>query len=721
MKIAVIGAGKMGYGIANHIASRTENQVLLFDKTDIAVKSLQGDKNANELVIGLSIDDDIEKLRDMDFIIEAIVEDYSSKCKLYKKIMPYLKDDVVVTSNTSTMLRRQLVKKFSRPENFFITHFFNPPHFMQLLEVIEGDENTRNPNVKKVTTLCADVLGKTIIQCKDTPGFIANRLGIFFLTAVICEAHNNGSVSISTFDSLLTHRHIGIPKTGAFGLLDLIGVDVYTLILSELRKALPETDLLNSYYGVIPDIIDGMVHDGFIGRKNGCGFYKNRTINNGSFSECLNLYTGLYQKCSPSSSIPARNLVSLLEKSNPCCRVAKHALLMTLIYACHLVSIVSDDLNTIDEVMRLGYNWKYGPFEMIDNLLNYQVKGVEYLYNYAVSRNLSIPPILNHTKSFYIQHQKLSVFGNYESILTDRNNWSLADIHKHERALLSNESAKLIDIGDGIACFAFNSRNNVLDYSMLRLLQDSINITNKYFRGLVLGNDNLHFSVGVDLVLFFKKSVNYIEKLITYGQEVFLNMKMAKFPVVSAVSGYTVGGGCELSLHATDIVPYMETYMGLVETNIGVIPGWGGCKEMLLRYGEKDTKLVFEQIFRARVSKNARELKEMRFLRDDSLIVMNRKQSLSMAKTRVLKILSSYYPKKEKIIRSSDFKYDDSDYTEYDKIIAYRLYRLLVDSNNLSESEVYKLEKSAFIALIKDSKTIDRIKHMYYNKRKLHN
>ena len=406
-----------------------------------------------------------------------------------------------------------------------------------------------------------------------------------------------------------------------------------------------------------------------------------------------------------------------METNNSSCRFAKRVLLKTLSYAASLIPEISSDIYAVDEAMRLGYNWKYGVFELIDKLSSNDATGSEYLL-----KNRQIKSkIIEYKKPFYNGRKKLNINGKYDEMVYPNDTWELYNIKLNNKPVLSNLSGSLWDIGNGIACFEFASKNNFFDMHTLKLLNDALNITNLHFEALVIGNDSNSFSVGVNLKLFFKKTYKSVEELISYGQETFHRVKFSRFPVVAVVSGFTVGGGCEIVLHSDRRVAHIETYCGLVETNIGVIPGWGGCKEILLRYGPKESKKLFEQIFYAKLSKNAFDIKDMRIMNEGEAILMNKKKLLPYGKQEALNLVKSYSAPTEKIIKSSEFEYSKEDFSTYDHKIAEVLYKLIVESNGKKESDVYTLERKAFMRLIKQQKTQDRIQHMFFKKTKLHN
>ena len=287
-KVAVIGAGVMGGAIAEHISVAARIPVLLYDNNNIAHDKVKRFKNASTLT-PCNISDDLNKLSDVDWVIEAIIEDVNEKHKLYDKLVQHCSKTAIISSNTSTILRSDLIKNFSEDikKRFIVTHFFNPPKYMQLLELISDNSNSDISHIEK---FCENTLGKTIIKCNDTPGFIANRLGCFWLAVAIIEAQKL-NISVENADKIMINRHIGIPKTGVFGLLDLIGIDVFLLIMKSLINNLPKDDELCKIYDKLPlELLNGMIKDGYLGRKGKGGFYRKYDHHN----QVINLNTGLY-------------------------------------------------------------------------------------------------------------------------------------------------------------------------------------------------------------------------------------------------------------------------------------------------------------------------------------------------------------------------------------------------------------------------------------------
>ena len=483
-KVAVIGAGVMGAGIAAHVANSGTPVVLLDivppgladggDRSAIAKgavdKLLKADpaafmsKAAAKLVTAGNIEDDLALLAECDWIVEAVVERLDVKQALYAKIDAVRKPGSAVSSNTSTIPLDKLVGGLSDAfaADFLVTHFFNPPRYMRLLEVVAG-EKTRPAAVASVSRFADVSLGKSVVACKDRPGFIANRLGVTWLQAAVVEAFDMG-VTVEDADAIIG-RPFGIPKTGVFALLDLVGLDLMPHVNASLAGALPKEDMFHDLYRPAP-LIEKMIRDGYTGRKGKGGFYRvNREKNKAK--EAIDLSTGEYraQKKASVSAIGAagRSLTKLFDHDSVHGRYAFAVMGRTLAYAALLVGDAADEIDSIDEAMRLGYNWKKGPFELIDDI------GVEWFVARLEKAGLPVAPILRTAagRSFYRiedgRRQALGLDGAYRDVVRPDGVLMLADVKLTSKPILKNGSAALWDIGDGVVCFEFTSKMNSLD------------------------------------------------------------------------------------------------------------------------------------------------------------------------------------------------------------------------------------------------------------------
>ncbi len=769
--VAVIGAGVMGSGIAAQIANAGK-KVLLLDivpegasnKNIIAQSAIQKllkvkpaalmHKRNAKLITAGNLEDNLNNLANVDWIIEVIVERLDIKQSLYKKIDAVRKPGSIVSSNTSTLpladLTAGLSKEFS--QDFLITHFFNPPRYMRLLEVVQGP-NTRQDAVDSIADFCDLELGKGIVNCNDTPGFIANRIGAYWMQTAMLETLRLG-LTVDEADAICG-RPMGIPKTGVFGLMDLVGIDLMPHILASMVHSLPKSDAFHEQ-AVMPDVVTNMIKAGYTGRKGKGGFYRLNKSSGKKIKESVNLTTGDYatsQKARLKSLKPAiakdlRKLVSFDDKGG---QFAWSVLAKTLTYSAGLIPEIGNNIEAIDRAMKLGYNWKYGPFELIDKL------GVDWFVEKLEADNITIPPLLASAKgkSFYRfkdnQRQCLNLNGEYETLLRGDGVILLEDIKRNQQPVKSNASASLWDIGDGVLCLEFHSKMNSIDPDILTMVGKAIKIIPNNYKALVLYNEAENYSVGanIGLALFAANVAAWpqIEDMVKSGQDTYKALKHAPFPVVGAPSGMALGGGCESLLHCDAIQAHAESYIGLVEVGVGLIPGWGGSKEMLTRWMTNRKRpqgpmpaisKAFELISTATVSTSAAEAKGHLFMAATDGITMNRERLLFDAKTKALELSMDYHtPETPEIslpgatartalnLAVTGFV-QSGKATEYDGVIADQLALILSgDDTDIaelhSEDDLLTLERKAFMALIKQNSTLDRVQHMLETGKPLRN
>jgi 3-hydroxyacyl-CoA dehydrogenase len=769
-KATVIGAGVMGAGIAAQFANAGVPVLLLDIVPDGATnrnvlaenaiaKMLKTDPapfmsaRAARLVTAGNIEDDLARLAESDWIIEAVVERLDIKQALYRKIDAVRKPGTAVSSNTSTIPLALLIAGQSDAfkRDFLITHFFNPPRYMRLVEIVTGP-NT-DPQLVENVSACADrVLGKSIVRCKDSPGFIANRLGVYWLQVGVIEAIDAG-LTIEEADAVIG-KPVGVPKTGVFGLIDLVGLDLMPHINASLAQALPTSDAFHGANRDLP-LIKKMIAEGYTGRKGKGGFYRLNRAGGLKTKEAIDLVTGAYraeQKPElPELAGAAKNLRALLSSNTKIGRYAWRVVARTLSYAAGLVPEAADDIPAIDEAMRLGYNWQWGPFELIDRL------GADWFADKLTQDGLPVPPLLRAAKdkTFYRvaegKRQYLGTDGAYHEIRRPDGVLMLEDIKRAGKPVLKNASAAVWDIGDGVLCLEFTSKSNSLDDQIIALLGKTIALVQQKYKALVIYNEGTNFSVGANLGLaIFAANIaawGEIEKLIAGGQQTYKAMKYAPFPVVSAPAGMALGGGCEILLHSDAVQAHAESYIGLVECGVGVVPGWGGCKEMLSRWSSSGllprgpmpapTK-VFETVSAATVSKSAAEAKELLFLRPDDGITMNRNRLLADAKARALHLAVNYVAPKPielklpGIAGKLGFMAAAAAFhrrglaTNHDLVVSGELAEVLSGGpadlvDVVSEDQVLELERAAFMRLMKTPGTLARIEHLLVTGKTLRN
>jgi 3-hydroxyacyl-CoA dehydrogenase len=767
-KVCVIGAGVMGSGIAAHVANAGVPVLLLDivpkDTTDrnqlanVAIEKLLKtepaplmSKSAAQLIEVGNIEDDLSKIAQVDWIIEAVVERLDAKQELYRKVDSIRKSGSIVSSNTSTLQLKTLMEGMPGrlQEDFCIAHFFNPPRYMRLLEMVAGP-HTNSQVLATVSSFADEVLGKAVVHANDAPGFIANRIGIYWVQCAINEAQVMG-LSVEEADAVMG-KPIGAPKSGVFDLLDIIGLDLLPHIDASMRKALPKQDAYHALPSEIP-LLSKMISEGYTGRKGKGGFYRMTRSGANKVKEVIDLSTGDYRAVTKVSlgSVDAsksglRLMVSHQDRGG---RFAWSVLSKVLAYTAELVPEIARSIADVDLAMRSGFNWKRGPFEMIDQL------GAGWFAEKLTAENIKVPKLLATAArlgGFYKLDSgnklQLGEHETYDAIPTPPGSLLLPEIKARSKPLAQNASASVWDIGDGIACLEFHSKMNSIDLDTLQIAIDAVEIVAEKMRALVIYNDAENFSVGANIsaVLLASNIAMWstVDELVLRGQHVMKALKFAPFPVVAAPSGLALGGGCEVLLHCDAVQAYAETYMGLVEVGVGIVPAWGGCKEMLLRHAspESDSMAValaaFEQISQAKVSKSATDAKHLKYLRATDQITMNRDRLLADAKVTALKLVDGYKPPRpvdlelsgqsgkqalEKMVRANA---EQGLALPHDVTVLTHLANVLTGdagtiTGPVSEDEVMSLEHAAFMALLKTSPTLDRIEFMLATGKPLRN
>lgn len=763
-KICVIGAGVMGAGIAAQAANAGAQVVLLDVVEGAAERAIQTmlktqpapfmhPKFAKRITPGTT--EQLHLIKECDWIIEAVIERLDVKQHLYAQLAPHMKPGAVLSSNTSTLPLDLLTAGMSpelRPY-FMITHFFNPPRYMRLLEIVTSSYTDKNI-AQHIEDYADRHLGKSIVICHDTPGFIANRIGTYWLHCAVTEAFRMG-IDIERADAVLS-RPMGVPKTGVFGLLDLVGLDLMPHILDSFETALPKTDAFHDL-GPAPKLLSKMIEDGYTGRKGLGGFYRLNTDGEKKIKEAIDLKTGEHapaRRPKPDAAKVAQKggLRATLTHASLEGQYAWSVISKTLSYAADLTPEIADDVDAVDRAMRLGYNWKWGPFELIDKL------GAQWFERKLKTENRDIPKLIKIAsgRSFYkIISGRLNVLsfsGDHLPIHRPQGVLLLQDIKRTNQPLAHNTSASVWDIGDGVACLEFHSKMNSLNPFILSMMNWARQeLPKRAYKGLVIHNEGRNFSVGANIAMLLVTSKlrlwPLIRWILRHGQNTFNGLKHAPFPVVGAPGGMALGGGCEVLLHCDAIEAYAETYSGLIEAGVGIVPGWGGCKELLSRWTQSQNRpggpmppvmKSFEAIATAQVSKSAFEAKDLMILRPEDGVVMNQDRVLAQAKERVLEMAKTYTPPQtldlhlpgpsgraalELAVR--DFV-NKGVATPHDATIAKRLAYVLSGGNTdmldiTSQDDVLKLERDAIIALAKTPQTRARVAHMIKTGKPLRN
>ena len=770
-RVCVIGAGVMGAGIAAHVTNAGVPVLLLdrvpdgdADRDAIAKgaveKMIKADpapfmhKGNARLITPGNVDDHIGQVSGCDWIIEAVAENLEIKQTLYRKIEAARKPGSIVSSNTSTIPLAQLTgglgDRFAR--NFLIAHFFNPPRYMRLLELVTGPDTSAE--AEAAVRDFADVrLGKGVVKCRDTPGFIANRIGTFWLQCAVIEAMDGG-VSIEEADAALG-RPMGFPKTGVFALLDLVGLDLMPHILESLGRTLPGGD---GFHAVNrdPELIRAMVADGYTGRKGKGGFYRLNTESGERVKEAMDLDSRAYQ----TAAKPKLDSVAAARKGGPRAllahpdrggRYAWRVMSRTLAYAASLVPEIADDIAAVDEAMRLGYNWKSGPFELMDEI------GPAWFAGRLEADGQAVPDLLAaaRSKSFYRteggRRQHLGVDGSYADVIRPDGVLLLSDIKAASRPLARNWAASLWDLGEGVCCLEFHSKMNSIGPGIMAMIWKSLKVVGRDHKALVIYNEGSNFSVGANLGLVVVPAMVrawfLIDLLIWAGQKAFMALKRAPFPVVAAPSGLALGGGCEVLLHSDAVQAHAETYSGLVETAVGIVPAWGGCKELLLRWNASRARpggpmvpvtKVFEMLSMASVAKSAAQARDFLILRPKDGITMNRDRLLADAKAKALSLVDGYAPPgaceitlpgpSAKVALEMAVKgfRKRGLATPHDEVVAGVLAGVLSGGDTdvtetLGEDDLLALERAAIAKLVRTPATTARVKHMLKTGKPLRN
>ena len=770
-KVAVIGSGVMGSGIAAQAANAGLDVLLLdivpkdgSDRDTVAKGAIQRmlktnpaplmhPRNAKRIQPG-NVEDHLEWLAECDLVVEVVIENLEIKQALYRKIDQYRKADCIVTSNTSTIPLANLVEGMPDVfrQHFAVTHFFNPPRYMRLLELVAGPD-TRSEVITTLRDFGDRMLGKSVVDCKDTPGFIANRIGILWMGVAVRFAFED-NLTVEEADSVIG-KPMGIPKTGIFGLLDLVGIDLQPHVEHSMLSTLPEDDMYRDIHRPSP-FIEKMIANGYTGRKGKGGFYRLNRNGGKKIKEALNLQTNEYHPADrpalASVEAARTGLRALVEHPDRGGQYAWRVLSHTLSYAAALVPQIADDIYAVDEAMKNGYAWKWGPFELIDKL------GASWFAEKLAEQGMAVPPLLQQVGegSFYrIENGALQHFGtdgSYHDVSRAEGVLLLSDIKRASKQVESNRSASLWDIGDKVLCLEFHSKMNAVDEGIMAMAAKALKIIpTQGYRALVIHNEGANFSVGanVGLGLFAANIAAWpkITESVKQGQDIYKALKFAPFPVVGAPSGMALGGGCEVLLHCDAIEAHAETYMGLVEVGVGLVPAWGGCKEMLLRWSENPrhpkgpmpaVSKVFETVATATVAKSAEEARSLLYLRPSDGIVMNRDRLLASAKDRALMMAQDYAPPEARELTLpgpsgeaamtlvlNDFQRAGKA-TAHDVTVGKKLAHVLaggkVDpTETLTEDKLLTLERSAIVSLLRTPQTLDRIEHMLETGKPLRN
>jgi 3-hydroxyacyl-CoA dehydrogenase len=726
-KVVIIGSGTMGSGIAAHLCNANIPVTLLDLKTEISEQArerifksrpplLLDKSKINDIKIG-NILDNFNVVKEADWVVEAVVERIDIKHSIYEKIFKERKPGAIVSSNTSSIPIKILSEKLTKEEkkDFCITHFFNPVRYMGLLEIVKSENN----NLDKINSLknfCETELGKGAIICNDTPGFLGNRVGVYAMQIAMTEAFKM-NLSIEEADAIFG-RPMGIPKTGIFGLYDLIGIDLMADVLKSFIKELPKKDNFHEVAKEIP-LIKKLIETGYTGRKGKGGFYCINKNDGKKIMEALNLKTGEYL---PAKKINIKSekvdIKKLINRNDKYGEYAWSVISKIIKYASSLVPEITKEFNDIDEAMRLGFNWAKGPFEMLEEIgvANFFNKIDDYKENVFLEN-------LKKTKNekFYGERQK------YTDIET------LGKVKKKALSVDGNGSAEIYRFKD-YNIVEFTTKANALDYDSMDSLKKATD------KPLIIINESMQFSAGVNLSYTMdfadKGDFKSIEKFIKYFQETCKHLKYSDHPVISAPSGLTLGGGFEVMVHSNFVASHTNIVVGLVESIVGLTPAGGGCKEMLARWLETDeakqdshyaSLKVFDIIGYGKTATSPVEAEPMKYLRAEDKKIMNRNSLLEVSKNILENNIEFKAPSetkfnlpgkaaKDQMIKILEKLYNDKVILDHGVEVGKELANVLSGGDTtidktLSEEQIFKLELDSFMKLIETKKTQERIKH----------
>jgi 3-hydroxyacyl-CoA dehydrogenase len=755
----------MGSRIAAHLANARIPSLLLDldlptarNGIDTALKGRPAAffiPEAAQLITTGSFDADLAKIRDCDWIIEAVSENLAIKRALYDRVVPLRAPGTIVSTNTSGIPLRQIAEGYPAEfrECFLGTHFFNPPRYLHLAELIPGPE-TRTEILPFVAEFCDLHLGKGVVPCKDTPNFIANRIGSFF-GSTVQRLTVEQDLTIEEVD-LLTGQLIGLPKSASYRLLDIVGLDVWAHVTANLHEAVPGDPFRERF--IMQPFLTEMIHRGWLGDKRGQGCYrrvgKDREIHAIDW-KTLEYHAAVKPRFDSLETVRrieplADRLKALVALEDKAGRFLWQALSDNVIYAAHMAPEISHRIVEIDRAMRWGYANALGPFELWDAL------GFEATVRRIESEGRALPVnvqrmLSSGAASFYraadaggqpgTEYFDLAATTGYREVEPRHGVIVLADLKRARGVVKTNPGASLIDLGDGVLCCEFHSKMNSLGEDIFRMLEAGLAELVNNFEAMVVGNQGENFSVGANLMMVLlaaqEQEWDELNAAIHRYQQINMALKYSPRPVVAAPFAMALGGGCETPLHCARIQASAELYMGLVETGVGVIPAGGGCKELLLR--SHDVKSIFEQIGFAKVSTSAAEARAFRFLRDGDGISMNPERLLDDARQLALSLIPGYAPGAPRtditvsgeggyaLMKMGVWMAHRGGYiSDHDAVVGEKLAHVLsggrlTGTPRVSEQYLLDLEREAFLSLCGRPETQQRMQHMLKTGKPLRN
>ena len=794
-RVAVLGSGVMGGAIAAHLANCGIPSIMLdivpFDLSDedkknikkrnsIAAASkaalfktkpspLYKKSNADLIEIG-NFDDDIEKIGECDWIVEVVTERLDIKLIVLENVKKHRKPGSILSSNTSGIPIHSMVEGMDddMKKNFLGTHFFNPPRYMKLLEIIPAPE-TDPEVIEFVAGFMEDVLGKGVVYAKDTPNFIANRILTFGSQYISYEMMKDG-LSVEEVDAL-TGPIVGHASSATFRTADLVGLDTLINVVGNVANNCPDDECIDMMQ--LPDFLTNMVEKGYMGNKTGSGFFKatkERDEKGKRIILGLDLETLEYRapiKAKFDCIGAARKAETVEEKikimhtgEDKGSVFAWKVFANTAIYASNRIPEIADDIVNIDNACRWGFAWEVGIFETWD------VLGFDYVCDRMEKDGLTLPPIAVAMKkanvdAFYRFHDGRDEYfdvaaKSYQSVPLNANNINLPTLKKIDKVVKENESCTLIDLGDGILCAEFHTKMNSIDAGIGEMLNEAANLLDAdKFDGLVIGNQGPHFCAGANVFVILGEALQEnwagIETAVDELQQVLMRIRFNGKPVVSAPHHFTLGGGCEISQCADRAVIAGETYGGLVEVGVGLIPAGGGCKELLRRAQEfvpanvpeadlfPFVQRAFENISTAKTSTSGAEFVELGYLSENDIITASLDQQIKRAKDVCLGMIQAGYTPPlpatmtalgepaRAAFRVALYGFVQGGFaSEHDALIAEKVAHILTGGDRLAgskvtEQDILDLEREAFVSLIAMEKTQARIQQMLMTGKPLRN
>jgi 3-hydroxyacyl-CoA dehydrogenase len=772
-RVAVLGAGTMGSRIAAHFANAGVPSLLLDivwpdapDRNAAARKGIEtalkqrpggfySDSLASLVTPG-NFEDDLATIAGCDWIIEAVAEDLDIKRALWSRVAEVRRPGTIVATNTSGLPLARISEGFSEEfrRHFLGTHFFNPPRYLHLVEMIPG-ARTDPEVIEFVSEFCDRRLGKGVVPCKDTPNFIANRIGSL-VGGTVFKLLVEDEYTIEEVDAL-TGPLIGLPNTASFRLLDLVGIDIWAFVGKNLYEAAPEDRWRERF--LPPGFLLTMMERGWLGEKKGQGFYKR--VGKGADKEihAIDWKTLEYHPAKKASFLSveaARNVEDLPERLRMLVKSADRAGTFlwklfsdVVLYAAERVPEISERIVEIDRAMRWGYAHKLGPFELWDAL------GFEETARRIEAEGRPLPAtvqamLATGAPSFYRAADRdgrpgTEYFdlagGGYRELEQRPGVVELPSLKRARGVVRKNAGASLIDLGDGALCLEFHSKMNILGEDQVSMIHAGLEETERNFAVLVVANQGENFSAGANLMMVLLAAQegewDELDAGVRRFQQANMAMKYAAKPVVAAPFARALGGGCEVALHTARVQASAELYMGLVEVGVGVIPAGGGCKEMLLRLG--DPLKAFELIGLAQVSTSAAEARKLGFLRDGDGVSVNPERLIADAKNLALSLVPNYVPgtPRTDIRVAGESGYallklgawtalQSHEISEYDFAIAEKLAGILsggrlTGAQTVSEQYLLDLEREAFLSLCGNVKTQERMQHILKTGKPLRN